>query len=1078
MTHDLALRALQLFEQAMELPDEQVETFLDESCANNAELRSEVEALLEAQATADDLLPTIHRSPDSTAASDSIRSADANVDRVQLGTRLAGRYRVTDVLGSGGMGDVYRSHDVRLDRDVAIKVLNQASLADQDMQDRFDREIRSVASLSHPNIVTLFDVANHGDFKFAVMELVEGKTLRELIVDGLDWQTTVELACGIATALGVAHARNIMHRDIKPENVIVSNSKQVKVLDFGIARPVSPTKSQDVTGTQLIPGTVPYMSPEQTNREELTCATDVFSLGTVVFEMLTGTNPFRGTGFLETMQNVIAASPPPISEFVSGVPDKLVSLVLVMLHRDPDRRPSAAQVAEDLSGILQTLSGYGTRTAAGGNTTYLQTAVPTNIPLRRIELTGRVSALEKVSDSLTSYPIVTVLGAGGVGKTSLALEIARSKLEEFPGGVWLCEFAPLRPTDDVAEVIAATLDGNAGSMSGIDEIVGQLLGPPTLLIFDNCEHVIDAVAELAERLSGRVPNLTILATSRESLDVHGEYVHRLDGLEVAGRTSASAELFVRRATALAGYEDEPHRRMIVEKIVTRLEGLPLAIELAAPKLSAMSLEELLAALDDQVGTLRSRRRSRDRQSTIDSAISWSFDLLAPDEQELLMVLSVFSAAFTSEAAIAVSGLPNNSKLLLQRLVDQSVVVRNERKGISRYRLLEPIRQFCQARIDQDVLDKASSRHARFYANRAKKLGRGVSGFDEIQCADALNAEWSDLRQAVAWGRSQRLVEIAVDPVIAMARTLMFHLRVEGYHWLLEAERLFGEELAERADALWVIANGAWVMGDLEKAETYILRSEQISMTPESLGVKYFLRFAQQRFDESFEAAEQAFQRSQSTNNDCELRWWSNALAACPLALGNPSDSRIDDIIAAATTFVSKLDWPSGEAFLFLAKATSAMTRGELENAFEFREHSIKVAEKCGNRWIALINRLVINDGYNPKVPPIEHLSTAVKNLRTLADLGEEAHYPLAVRSVIMAMIGCEQFELAIRSATIVSRLQGVGDNEEFTPQYKPTLDQVIEQLGTEAVERLQSEAAGITVQDVLKVGEHLVQTLS
>jgi len=1071
MNHDLARRALEIFEQALDVPKNELQSFLDEACSGDAKLLAEVQSLLGTNEDASDFLPTVHSMADSTASAvKRSQSQEAGGKRLQLGSKLSDRYEILAVLGSGGMGEVYRARDLRLDREVAIKILNQASFADKGMQDRFDREMRSVASLFHPNIVTLFDVADDEEMKFAVMELVDGKTLRELISDGLDWQMTVRLAHDIATGLSVAHAQNIMHRDIKPENVIVTADNRAKVLDFGLARPESVTPSQDVTAGQFVPGTVPYMSPEQADRQELTCSTDIFSLGTVVYEMLTGTNPFRGSGFLDTMQNVSNASPPPISDYVKDIPDRLVSLVLSMLHRVATRRPTADEVTVDLNGILQSLSDSG----ASFSTSQILSSVPTNLPLRPVELTGRAPAINNISACLASSPIVTVLGPGGVGKTSVAIEIARANLDEYPGGVWLCEFAPIRNADGVAEIVAATLDGNAGAMSGVDEMVGRLLGAPTLLILDNCEHVIDAVAELAEALSRRVPNLTILATSRESLDVTGEHVVRLDGLGFEGRTSDAAELFVKRAVSLASYEDDPDRRHTVEEIVTRLEGLPLAIELAAPKLSVMSLDELLDALDDQVATLRTRRRSSDRQGTIQTAIAWSFDLLCPDEQELLLACSVFTAAFTSDAAIAVSGRTKSSKTQLQRLVEQSVVARKERKGKSRYRLLEPIRQFCQSQIGEAENKAARQRHAYHYASRAETLGQGINGFDEIESAVTLNAEWSDLRQAVAWGREHHVVEVAVDPMVALGRTLMFHLRVEAYQWLMEAEKQFGDEVANRADVCAVLAMGAWVMGNLEQTEAYIERAQEIEPLPQTLGAKYFLRFSQKRFEESAAAAEEALPLAKAKKNEGEIRWWSNALRACPLALGNPTDERIDQIIADATTFVSTLEWPSGTAFLFLAKATSALTRGNLTEAFAFRQQSIDSAERCGNRWIALINRLVIDDGLDPSVPPQQRLSTSIQNLRMLTDLGEEAHYPLAVRSIIMALVGCEQFEAAARFSGLVDALQGVGDKDEFTPQYRPTLEKLKESMGIEAFAALQDAGASMSVKDVLKSSEQLL----
>ncbi len=1074
-------QALQLFEQALELSGEHLIAFLDENCGGDAELRRDVEELLSIREESSDLLPTTNLRDDST---DSVASrrvpAVQKIPPVGLltkGTRLADRYEVFESLGAGGMGEVYRATDRRLDRDIAIKVLNVASQFDTDMHERFDREMKSVAALSHPNIVALFDVAEHDEVTFAVMEFVEGRTLRDLIADGIGLGEAVRLAHGIASGLSAAHARNIMHRDIKPENIIVSPDGHAKILDFGLARSETVSSEQELTVDSLIPGTIPYMSPEQADGAKLNCSTDIFSFGTVLFEMLTGRNPFRARTAAQTIRNVSDAQPPAVSNFVEDLPLKLISLVTSTLDRVPERRPSAVKLVDELSSLWSVLGGSGQDSAAQSSGPSLH-SFPTNMPLRRVQITGREKEVSAISSRLNDHAIVTISGPGGVGKTSIALEVAHIGLHQYPGGVWLCEFAPLRESDDIAEVIAGALDGNAGTMSGLEEVVGRLQGNPTLLIFDNCEHVIDAVADLAETLSQRVPDLSILATSRESLNVAGECVCRLEGLSYEGTDSDAANLFAARAASLAGYEDHPHHRQLIEKIVTRLEGLPLAIELAAPKLAVMSLGELLHALDDQVATLRSRRRSRDRQGTIDQAIAWSFDLLDSGEQTMLLALSVFAASFTGEAAIAICGLSNTGMVRLQRLVEQSVVVRLERRGQSRYRLLEPIRQFCQARIDQEALQAARQRHAYFYATRAAVLGQGINGDHELDSADMLNVEWPDLREAISWGRKHRVAEVAVDPIVALARTIMFHLRTEAYQWLIAAESKFGEEITSRADVNWVIANGYWVMGNPDLAESYLSRSENIEVTSQSLWVKYFLRFSQNRFEESAAAAEKAEYLARTNHDDVELRWWSNAFRVCPLTMANSADPRIDEKLALSSDFVAKLDWPTGKAFLLMAKGTVAMTRRDLSNAYEYMNQAIQLATTCGNRWIESISGLIADGVADPSVPANDRLASAIHHLRSLIDMGEEAHYPLAVRSVITALVDCGELHASAKCSRIVARLRGVGDKNELSPRYPLIIQGVVDALGPDEFKRLQLAGNNLSVLDVAELGEEILQSRS
>jgi serine/threonine-protein kinase len=197
------------------------------------------------------------------------------------GTILAKRYEIIEAIGAGGMGEVYRARDCRLDRDVAIKIVKHSGLQNPELHERFDREIKSVAGLSHPNIVMLYDVSDHDEMKFAVMEFVEGNTLREWIGGGLNSRKIAEIGSDVAMGLAAAHQHSMMHRDIKPDNIIVAKDGRAKVLDFGLARPEVLAADQEITLGQVTPGTILYMSPEQAQSQELTCATDIFSLGTV-----------------------------------------------------------------------------------------------------------------------------------------------------------------------------------------------------------------------------------------------------------------------------------------------------------------------------------------------------------------------------------------------------------------------------------------------------------------------------------------------------------------------------------------------------------------------------------------------------------------------------------------------------------------------------------------------------------------------------------------------------------------------------------------------------------------------------
>src|SRR5512135_746220 len=241
---------------------------------------------------------------------------------LRTGDRL-GPYEIVAPLGAGGMGEVYRAHDSRLGRDVAIKVLPAEFAADSDCLRRFEQEARAAGQLNHPNILTVFDVGTHEGAPYIVTELLEGETLRErLRQGGLPVRKAVEIATQIAHGLAAAHEKGIIHRDLKPANVFVTRDGHVKILDFGIAKLAAPKSAQDseetaavveATEAGMMLGTVGYASPEQLRGQHVDHRTDIFSLGCVLYEMISGDRAFKGETAADTVAAILSKDPPPLS---------------------------------------------------------------------------------------------------------------------------------------------------------------------------------------------------------------------------------------------------------------------------------------------------------------------------------------------------------------------------------------------------------------------------------------------------------------------------------------------------------------------------------------------------------------------------------------------------------------------------------------------------------------------------------------------------------------------------------------------------------------------------------------------
>jgi serine/threonine protein kinase len=276
----------------------------------------------------------------------------------QPGDLIADRYELEELLGSGGMSSVFRARDVQLGRRVAIKLLHDRYSDDPEYVERFRREARAVARLSHPNIVTVIDRGEDASRQFIVFEHVDGENLKDLVLrEGrLPLRRALELAIAVADGLAFAHQHELVHRDVKPQNVLLSREGEVKVTDFGIARSLDVEHGVTQTGTVL--GTGDYLAPEQASGDPVSPATDVYSLGVVLWELLAGDVPFSGENFVAVALRHVNEAPPSLRELRPEVPARLAAALERALEKDPARRfPSMAALAAELRACLAELEG-------------------------------------------------------------------------------------------------------------------------------------------------------------------------------------------------------------------------------------------------------------------------------------------------------------------------------------------------------------------------------------------------------------------------------------------------------------------------------------------------------------------------------------------------------------------------------------------------------------------------------------------------------------------------------------------------------------------------------------------------
>lgn len=494
---------------------------------------------------------------------------------------------------------------------------------------------------------------------------------------------------------------------------------------------------------------------------------------------------------------------------------------------------------EPTRGELERLRGELALLADGDGPSEVATGARDNLPSELTTFIGREAELGEVAQLMRRGPLLTLTGAAGCGKTRLALEAAARQRDQFRHGVWLVELAPLSRPELVADAIAAALGVTLGRRSSQAALIEWLTAREVLIVLDNCEHLVAACASLTEALVRACPELQVLATSREPLHLTGEIVWRVPSLTLPGRAdsaapeelmrSESVRLFVDRAAAVrSGFALTTDNSTDVATICHRLDGVPLAIELAAARTAAMPAAEIARRLGDSFRLLgQGRRTAQTRQQTLEAALDWSYRLLDEDEAALLRRLSVFAGTVGLDAIERVCAGEDPVEVLV-RLVSKSLVVAEEAAGTPRYRLLEMVRQYARERLAESrELDTLRERHARWYAELPALL-EDLPG-SEFRLR-RLDLEPDNFRAALAWLLDH-------DPPAALRLTgvlgtwwLLRGRLVEGREWLESAVERTPQTTAAAAAALLRAVPFAARAGDMTDASRLAERSLSIYRT--------------------------------------------------------------------------------------------------------------------------------------------------------------------------------------------------------------------------------------------------------
>jgi predicted ATPase/Tfp pilus assembly protein PilF len=790
-------RVREVFDRALDLPARDRSEWLARECGADQALLREVSEMLAGHDRAEGIL-------DPTEPTQLERPA-----RPVL--REIGHYSVLREIGRGGMGVVYQARDLRLDRFVALKFLSPDLGRSAEGKARLLGEARAASALDHPGICTVFDIGESEEGLYLAMAYYEGESLAARLQDGpISLEAALRIACRTAEALAHAHDAGIVHRDVKPSNIFLTTRGEVKILDFGVAKLA---KADYQTQPGMLLGTPAYMSPEQLLGDVVDHRTDIWSLGVVLFESVTGKNPFLDDRKTSAFTAALFQNPPSLGSLVPEAPDLLGKILARALAKRPEDRYSS--IKELLGDLERARSLCGPGQAARSPASRLTGG---ELPIPLSSFIGRQAEVDRIRALLPMVRVLTLTGTPGTGKTRLAIEVARQVSESYQNQVYFVPLASVMDSELVPFTIAQTLGIRTTSGKSITDLLRDSLRQGRcLLVLDNFEQVVAAGSFLADLLTG-CPQLQALITSRMPLHITGEHEFPVSPLTLPDPASVgdvtearrypSVALFEERARAATGsFELNQDNLRQVADLCVRLDGLPLAIELAASRAKLFSPETLLARLASRMGLLKSSFRDRPaRHQTLRQAIAWSYDLLEPELKAFFRRASLFRGGFSIEAAAAVVNSVSDLRMepfdAVFALLDHSLLRQKQSGGSeSRLFMLETIREFGLEMLrESGEMPRAQQAHSGYYLDLARQAEPALTGPRQVEWLDLLEQEHDNIRLVLAWSKENRHVAIGLRLSSALWRFwLVRGYLVEGYEHL----RHFLGESAKPQAAGWL-----------------------------------------------------------------------------------------------------------------------------------------------------------------------------------------------------------------------------------------------------------------------------------
>jgi predicted ATPase/class 3 adenylate cyclase len=698
-------------------------------------------------------------------------------------------------------------------------------------------------------------------------------------------------------------------------------------------------------------------------------------------------------------------------------------------------------------------------------------AGPGNLRPQTTSFIGRESEVAELRTVVKAHRLVTLTGVGGVGKTRLALEVAARLADEFPDGVWFFELASVTDPVAVPDAVAAVLGITQQSGKTVAESVASALeGRSRLLVFDNCEHVVDSVADLVEAILAASATVTILATSREGLGVSQEQLWRVPSLDVnSGIESAAVSLFVDRALSVVSDFSlaQPGEADAVVDICRRLDGIPLAIELAASRMASMTASEVRDRLDQRFQLLVGSRRGLSRHQTLRHAVAWSYDHLDDAEKPLLERCSVFAGGFDLQSACAVGGSDDADDFavldLLDSLVRKSLLVADRSSGRTRFSMLETIRQFAEEQlVARGEATEARDAHARYFAQRLQDIMVIWDSPDQRLAYTWFSAELTNLRAAFRWAANHSDLDTAA--AIAFYATLL-GIWVEQHEPSAWAEELIDAAKAvehPRLAQLYVAAAQCYASGRIDDGIDYadsglaLLERGGFDRIPHEGEVWLTGAYlAKGRPERAVDVCRNVLARSPA----------SHAFARACLGVALTMTGSKEEAMALSDGLVAAADATTNPYWACYILLADGIVRREVDPAAAYESHrrGLQIAQDSGNRFAETYHagnlaRLAAN--HAEATDALDYVSLAIRNFH---DSGSFSILPSAIAILATLLDRLDRYG----AAATISGFAATAFTLITNPEFDTTITHLRDVLGDQTYESLAHKGETMTTAEMV-----------